>query len=306
MKLGFAMPNLVRLKAMYQPWQDDVTGAEQAKLAKWADQLGYEMISAPEHFVIPTEHVELSGSHYPAAYPAMAYWAGATERIRVNSCIAILPLQHPIVTAKELSTLDWLSGGRVTVTFGSGWLEGEFEAMGVPFHERGAISEEYVQAIIALWTQGVAEFEGRYVSFRDVVFDPKPIQKPHLPIWFGGDADPVLRRIARYGSGWFPFLTNPDDIPAKIDYIRSQPDYSGGLNDVFYGMGTGRVGEGHVVQDDPHARPGMGKQQLVDELGWLAGLGVTISSVPMPEVNSVQEYFDYTQWVAEEIMPAVA
>lgn len=306
MKLGFAMPNLVRLKAMHQPWEDDVAGTEQARLARWAEHLGYEMISAPEHFVIPTDHVELSGSWYPSAFTVMAFWAGATERIRVNSCVALLPLQNPVVTAKALSTLDWLSGGRVTVTFGVGWLKQEFDALGVPFHERGAMADEYIQAIIALWTQDVAEFHGRYVSFEDVAFDPKPHQKPHLPIWFGGDSKPMLRRIARHGSGWWPFLTRPEDIPAKLDYIRSQPDYAGGLTDVSYGVGTARVGRGHVVQEDPHGRPGMSKQELVDELGRLSELGVTMSSVPTPRVARVEEYYEYTHWLADEIMPAVA
>jgi hypothetical protein len=125
-------------------------------------------------------------------------------------------------------------------------------------------------------------------------------------VWFGGDADAALRRVARYGSGWWPFLTKPEDIPARIDFIKSQPGYHGQLTDIFYGLGTARVGEGHVVQDDPHARPGMSKQELIDGLGWLSDLGVTTSGVPIPEVNDIEEYFDYTQWVAEEIMPAVA
>src|SRR5699024_5678196 len=116
------------------------------------------------------------------------------------------------------------------------------------------------------------------------------------PIWFGGDADPVLKRTARHASGWWPFLTKPEDIPARIDFIKSQPDYNGALTDVFYGLGTGRVGEGHVVQDDPNARPGMSKQEIIDRLGWLEGLGVTMSGVPIPELNSVEEYYDYTQW----------
>jgi len=306
MKLAFAMPHMARLKATCQPWEAAVTGADQTRLAKWAEKLGYAMISVPEHHIIPKEHVELSGPHYFSAYPAMAYMAGATETIRVNSCIAILPLQHPIVSAKALSTMDWLSSGRVTVTFAVGWLESEFEALGVPFHERGAMSEEYIQAILALWTQDEPAFEGKYVSFRDVVFEPKPVQKPHLPVWFGGDADPVLKRIARYASGWWPFLTKPEQIPAKIDFIKSQPDYNGQLSDVFYGFATTRVGEGHVVQEDPKARPGMTKQEIIDRLSWFKELGVTMSGVPIPMVRHIDEYFDYTQWVAEEIMPAVA
>ncbi|WP_018501820.1 TIGR03619 family F420-dependent LLM class oxidoreductase [Parafrankia discariae] len=306
MKLGFSLPHMLRLKATCQPWEAAVTGADQRRLAKWAEQLGYAMISVPEHHVIPKSHVELSGPHYFSAYPAMAYLAGATERIRVNSCIAILPLQHPAVTAKALSTIDWLSSGRVTVTFGVGWLEEEFETLGVPFHERGAISEEYIQAIIELWTKEEPEFEGKYVSFRDVAFEPKPVQRPHPPVWFGGDADPVLRRTARYASGWWPFLTRPEDIPAKIEYIRSQPDYSGRLTEVFYGFATSRVGDGHVVRQDPRARAGMTKQEIIDRLGWFKELGVTMSSVPIPSVNHIEEYFDYTQWVAEEIVPAIA
>ncbi len=306
MKLGFAMPHLMRLKALTQPWEAVVTGRDQTRMAKWADELGFEMLAVPEHHAIPRSHLDLSGPHYFSAYPTMAYLAGATERIRVNSCIAILPLQHPIVTAKALASMDWLSSGRVTVTFAVGWLEEEFGWLGVPFHERGAISEEYIQAIIELWTKEEPEFEGRYVSFRDLAFEPKPVQQPHPPVWFGGDADRVLARTARYASGWWPFLTRPEDIPAKLDFIRSRPDYSGNLSEVFYGYSTSLVGEGHVVQGDPDAAAGGSREQIIDRLCWFQELGVTMSSVPIPAVENIEAYYDYAQWIAEEIMPAVA
>lgn len=305
MKLGFSMPHMLRAKAMTQPWEAAVTGADQTRLAKLAEKLGYEMIAVPEHYIVPQAHTQLSGPHYFSASTAMAYWAGATEKIRVNSCIAILPLQHPIITAKALSTMDWLSSGRVTITFAIGWLEGEFQALGVDYHQRGAISEEYIQAIIALWTMEKPEFEGQYVAFRDVAFEPRCFQKPHLPIWFGGDADAVLKRTARYASGWWPFLTKPEDIPARIDFIKAQPDYIGKLTDIYYGFATSRIGEGHVVQEDPRARAGMTKQEIIDRLCWLEELGVTWSSVPIPTVKHIEDYCDYAQWVAEEIMPAV-
>jgi probable F420-dependent oxidoreductase len=272
-------------------------------MVKRAEELGYDMIAVPEHFIIPRSHVELSGPHYFHSTAAQGYIAGATQRIRINSCITILPLQHPIVLAKALSTIDWLSSGRITVTFAVGWLEGEFELLGVPFHERGQISEEYLAAIIELWTKDSPSFEGKYVSFKDVAFEPKPVQKPHLPIWMGGDADAVLKRVARYGSGWWPFLTKPEDIPAKIDFIKSQPTYKGGPLEVTYGMSTARVGEGHKVIDDPKARPGMSAQEIVDQLGRLKQLGVTISSVPIPAVKDIDTYLDYAQWVIEEIKP---
>jgi len=306
MELAFTMPHVMGVKAATMPWESDVSGKEMMALARWAEKLGYAMIAVPEHFVIPNNHLELSGAHHVAAYPTMAFFAGGTETIRLNSSIAIMPLQNPIITAKTLSTMDWLCGGRVTVTFASGWLKGEFDALGVDFHHRGAMAEEYTQAIIALWTQESPAFEGKYVNFRDVAFEPKCFQKPHLKIWFGGDADAVLQRIGRYASGWLPFLTQPEELPAKLDYIRSQPDYSGQLEEVYYAFSITRIGEGHISVDDPNARPGQSSQEIIDRLGWYSELGVTMSSIPVPHLTDKREYFDYTQWIAEEIMPAVA
>ncbi|TGD70210.1 TIGR03619 family F420-dependent LLM class oxidoreductase, partial [Mangrovimicrobium sediminis] len=227
----------------------------------------------------------------------------ATERIMINSCIAILPLQNPIVTAKALSTLDWLSSGRMMVTFGVGWLKEEFDLLGVPFRERGRMADEYLAAMIELWTSDNPEFEGQYVSFRDVAFEPKPVQKPHLPVWMGGDSDPALRRAARFASGWWPFLTPPDKLAERIAFIKSQPDFSGGPFEVMYGLATSRVGEGHKVNEDPDAHREWGAQEIVDGLCDLAEKGVTMSSVPTPPMRDVEAFLDYARWVIEEIKP---
>ena len=305
MKFAFGMPRLIELKATMQPWELSVTGADQTRLAKLADDIGYDMISVPEHFLIPNSHVDLSGPHHFHAYAAMGYYAGATNRIRINSSIAILPLQHPVVTAKALATLDWMSGGRAMVTFGAGWLQEEFELLGVDFHRRGAMCDEYLAAIMTLWTQDDPAFEGEFVSFRDVAFAPRPVQHPHPPIWMGGEADAVLKRAARFASGWWPYLTKPEDIPARIDFIKSQPGYDGRVFDVMYGFATTRVGEGHQVQDDPRARPGMTLNEIVDRLSCFKSLGVTMSSVPIPAVGSIAAYEDYARWVIEEVKPRV-
>ncbi len=306
MKFAFAMPHLLELKATMQPWELAVTGADQTRMAKRADELGYDMISVPEHFIIPNEHVDLSGPHYFHAAAGQGYYAGATENIKINSSIAILPLQNPIVTAKALATIDWMSSGRVIATFGVGWLEREFEILGVPFKKRGRMAEEYLQAIIELWTKDNPSFDGEFVSFDDVAFEPKPFRKPHLPIWMGGDADPVLRRTARYAQGWWPFLTPPDKIGERIDFIKSQPDYQGGDDfEVMYGLSTSRVGEGHEVKDSEYGQPGMSAQQIIDQLCHFHEMGVTMSSVPIPQVSGVDEYLDYAQWVMEEVKPKV-
>ncbi|HTH29477.1 MAG TPA: TIGR03619 family F420-dependent LLM class oxidoreductase [Sphingobium sp.] len=305
MKLAFAMPHMLRLKATVQTWESAVTGPDQLRMARQADAMGYDMIAVPEHFIIPDAHVDLSGPHYFHGIGAMGAIAGATSRIHVNSCIMLLTMQHPIITAKGLATIDWMSGGRVGVTFGVGWLEEEFEILGVPFHERGRMADEYLAAMIELWTKEKPEFEGKYVSFRDVAFEPKPVQKPHLPIWMGGDADAVLKRTARFATGWWPFLTRPEQIGERIDFIKSQPDFKGGPFEVMYGLSTSRVGEGHVVIDDPKARPGMSAQEIVDRLGLFKKQGVTMSSVPIPPMRDIDAYMDYAQWVIEEIKPRV-
>jgi probable F420-dependent oxidoreductase len=305
MKFSFAMPNTVRVKALTQPFELDVTGADQVTMAKRAEELGYDMIPIPEHFIVPNAHVELSGPHYFHSTVAQAFIAGATQRIRVNSTVTLLPLQHPIIMAKALSTADWMSNGRITVTFGVGWDAEEFKILGVPFHERGRMADEYLAAIVELWTSDSPEFHGKYVSFKDVAFEPKPIQKPHLPIWIGGDAEPMLKRAARYASGWIPWLTSPADIPAKIDLIKSQPAYDGRPFEVLYGLGSSQVGEGHVVIDDPTQLPGMSAEEIIDQLGWFTELGVTMTGVPIPPVQDVNAYLDYAQWVIEEIKPKV-
>ncbi len=122
MRFMFPLPHLARLKATLQPWEASVTGVDQTIMVKRAEELGYDMIAVPEHFLIPKRHLDLSGPHYFHSTAAQGYIAGATQRIRVNSCITILPLQHPAILAKALSTIDWLSNGRITVTFAVGWL----------------------------------------------------------------------------------------------------------------------------------------------------------------------------------------
>jgi alkanesulfonate monooxygenase SsuD/methylene tetrahydromethanopterin reductase-like flavin-dependent oxidoreductase (luciferase family) len=167
MKFAFALPHTLELPAITAKWEFGVTGPQQAAMVKRADELGYDMISVPEHFVVPRSHLELSGPHYLHSTVAQAFIAGATQRIRVNSSVTILPLHNPVVLAKALSTADWMSGGRITATFGVGWDEQEFDALGVPFHERGRIADEYLAAMIELWTSESPSFAGKYVSFDD-------------------------------------------------------------------------------------------------------------------------------------------
>jgi alkanesulfonate monooxygenase SsuD/methylene tetrahydromethanopterin reductase-like flavin-dependent oxidoreductase (luciferase family) len=192
-----------------------------------------------------------------------------------------------------------MSSGRMMVTFGIGWLEPEFDLLGVPFGERGRIADEYLEAIIELWTSDSPRFEGSYVSFGNMTFEPKPIQRPHLPVWIGGDADAALKRAARFASGWWPFLTPPEKIAERVEFINSQPAYDGRPFEVMHGLGTTCVGEGHRVVKDADTRRGGGAQEIIDRLDRLSEQGVTFGAAPVPAVRGVDEYLDYAQWVIE-------
>ena len=304
MKLMFPLPHLMEIQAMLQPWELSVTGPDQLRMARRAEELGYDMIGIPEHLAVPPEEFKYSGRFWFHSTTAQAAIAGATRRIRINSSVSILPLQHPVITAKALATADWMSGGRMNVTFGLGSMRREYEYFGVPHNKRGEIADEYLEAIIALWTQETPTFEGKYVQFRDIGFDPKPVQRPHLPIWIGGDSDAALRRAARFGSGWIvSFRTEPGDIPARLDYLKSRPEWRERSFDVSYGLGTGRLTTDHAPADNPGESVGLSAQQIVDHLGWYRELGVTVSAVPIPPVNGVEAYLDYAQWVVEEVRP---
>ena len=135
----------------------------------------------------------------------LAYLAGITDRIKLVTSVMIIPYRNPILTAKMLSTLDMLSKGRLILGAGVGWMEEEFELLDTaPFAERGAVPNEYLRAFIALWTSDNPTFEGKYVNFSDITFLPKPGQKPHPPIWIGGQSKPAIRRAAQLGNAWHP------------------------------------------------------------------------------------------------------
>jgi probable F420-dependent oxidoreductase len=164
------------------------------RVAQRAEQLGYSMVFLPEHFLTPTSHLEFSGDHYFDATTAQAFVAGATSTITIGSMVTILPLHNPIVAAKQIATLDWLSGGRAQTTVGVGWLKEEYDAIGVPFSKRGRIADECLEAMFELWHSDSPSFDGDFVKFDDIAFGPKPITKPHPTVWMGGDADARDRR----------------------------------------------------------------------------------------------------------------
>ncbi len=134
----------------------------------------------------------------------MSFIAAHTTRIGFGVSVLIMPYRNPVATAKSLATIDRMSGGRLIVGVGVGWNEAEFAALGVPFHERGARTNEYLRLWQACWAPGKVSFAGKFFSFSDMHVSPKPAQQPHPPIWIGGASDAALRRAARFAALWQP------------------------------------------------------------------------------------------------------
>jgi probable F420-dependent oxidoreductase len=305
MRFTVYLPNCMHVAAITQPWEHALSGRDIAAVAQRAEELGYSMVFLPEHFLTPASHVELSGDHYFDATTAQAYLAGATSTVTIGSMVTILPLHNPIVAAKQIATLDWFSGGRAQVTVGVGWLKDEYDAIGVPFAKRGRMTDEYLAAMFELWHSDSPTFDGEFVKFSDIAFGPKPISKPHPTVWMGGDADAVLRRAARFADGWAPWLTKPDELPAKLDYLRAQPGFDNRPFSVFYSLAVLSIGQEHAIIDDPNAQFGQSAQQVIDKCNMLAERGVTDTWVNPPPLDDFNAYLDHLQWVAEEIVPKV-
>ncbi|HTW68699.1 MAG TPA: LLM class F420-dependent oxidoreductase [Acetobacteraceae bacterium] len=184
-------------------------------LAREGERLGLASAMIADHVVFPVE----SESAYPytldrrhpgggdalEAFSILGVVAGATERLRLVTSVLVLPYRNPVLTAKMVASLDVLSGGRITLGVGVGWLKEEFEALRSPdFDKRGAVTDEWIAIFKQLWTQSPASFTGAFYRYANIRAEPFPLQKPHPPIWVGGHSRAALRRTARHGDGWHP------------------------------------------------------------------------------------------------------
>ena len=202
-------------------------------LAEKAEQVGIESLWTFEHVVVPVDYK----SKYPYSADgkmgvtpetnfidplvALTAIAARTKRVRLGTGVNILPQTNPLYMAKQAASLDLVSNGRFMLGVGVGWLREEFEALGVPFDGRAARCREYLAAMRALWTEPVSRYEGKLLRVPPLRMFPKPIQKPHPPIVFGGESDAALRRVADLGQGWYGFNLLPDAVPSHLARLDS-------------------------------------------------------------------------------------
>jgi probable F420-dependent oxidoreductase len=197
---------------------------ETARLARLAEELGYRSWWAGEHVVLPSPRVPAAPMEPtdPILDPLvhLAYVAAVTERLELGTGIVILPQRNPLVLAKQVASLDVLSGGRLLLGVGAGYLEPEMTAVGVPFSERGRRTDEYLDAMRALWTQPAPSYQGRYVAFGGIDAHPRPVRESGPRIVIGGHSPAAFRRAVARGHGWFGNGDSPDDLAGHLAGLR--------------------------------------------------------------------------------------
>ncbi len=184
------------------------------------------------------------------------FLAAVTERLRLGTGVALVPQRNPLYTAKEVCTLDWLSNGRIDFGIGVGWNKEEVEACGYRWEDRGARCDEFLEVMRRLWTEPVVNFAGRWVNFDTCRLDPKPIQKPHVPIIVGGYAEAALRRAVRFGAGWYGFNRDPASTKQMMDQLDA----------AFLNVGRKRDPEFQIIVTPPLSMP-LDSMQTYAEIG---------------------------------------
>ncbi len=203
------------------------------QVAQKAETLGFESVWIPEHLAVPlsmdSPYPYSADGQFPGGpgaglhdpFVALSFVAAHTTTIKLGTGVFVLPLRNPLAVAKAVVSVDVLSNGRMLFGVGIGWLKEEFDAVGMPFTTRVSRSREWISMLKTLWTEETPYFQGRYHSFAPIGFNPKPVQKPHPPILFGGESEPALKRAAELGDGWIGVRHSPDSVVPLLDKLKA-------------------------------------------------------------------------------------
>jgi len=292
MKLGLSLSNNQGIEEV----QDIV------RLAVRAEALGLDSVWASDHVFNVSYVLERIGNRpYYDPLTILTYVAAKTERIALGTSVLVLPYHQPMRLAKAAATLDVLSGGRLLLGVGVGVIEQELNAMGSPYAERGAITDETIDILKRLWTEDEPSHQGKRYQFAGMKFSPKPVQKPHIPLLIGGVSRAAIRRAARVGNGWHPTAMPPEELRAAIDYLAEETRAAGRSAadvpvSISLPMQGGRAGR-YTLGAEP--------AEMVEKLQAFRRLGVH-TVVVSPYTGDVQGMEHGLELLARDVIPALS
>jgi probable F420-dependent oxidoreductase len=225
LRLGILTPVLTLIGGSHAGWEQDGTIEDVARIARAADQLGYDHLTCSEHVAVPESAVAARGGRYWDPLATFGYLAAHTARIRLMTDVLVLGYHHPLEIAKRYGTLDRISGGRLVLGLGVGSLQEEFDLLGVAFEDRGARADDHLRALRASMSHPLPAYDGLHFRFSGMVVDPCAIQE-RVPFWIGGRTARSLRRAVELGDGWCPFGLAPDAIASMLTTAVTSPAWA--------------------------------------------------------------------------------
>jgi len=283
-----------------------------------AEELGFSSVSISDHIVCPTgEHREGVTPVWHDFFVLTTHIANATRHIRLVGSL-VLPYRRLLPMAKQISSVDVVSDGRFTLVACVGWLKQEFDMLGVPYTERGAITDEYLRAMKILWTQDAPYFDGKYSRFSDIIFEPKCVQHPHVPIWIGGDGPRAIQRVVDHADGWMPMGGDLSPrLGETVETIKERA-YASGRNpssfEFRYTLGIGQpdpvlqavsrsiqVAEPAVARmSDRHSAEG-----VAESIDGFKRAGFTELCLSFAW-QTPSDFLERIEWFASDVMPLVS
>jgi probable F420-dependent oxidoreductase len=289
-----------------QDWEEKAEPMQVLDVARHAESVGLDFITVQDHGAIAESELPSYGSaRFFDPMVLLGYLAAATHGIKLATHVVQLHLRSPLITAKALATADAVSRGRLIAGFGVGSRGYEAEAARVPFDQRGSVADDYLQAIIALWSGQPTTYQGPWASFTDLICEPAPVQRPRPPVWVGGNRPPGLRRALRLADGWVPWNVTPGHVAQTRQIVAERHGLAG--DDGFRIIvswaplgGRGPRGE----PPPPYRNPRAGEiGRCVEELALWQEAGATdfVLDLPAPSFAELCRSLD---WITESLIPA--
>jgi probable F420-dependent oxidoreductase len=286
---GMQLPIQSQSTIYVQPWEPGAGVAELVQVARACEAAAFDYVAVCDHVAIPADRAEAMSTTWWDTIATLSYLAAVTERVRLLSHVYVLPYRHPLISAKAWATLDRLSGGRAILGVGTGHVEGEFEALGVPFAERGRLLDEAIDAVRA----ALDDEDGQR---------PRPVQE-HLPIWVGGSSKPAMRRAAERGDGWLPQGPPEGGMAAGLAFVREHRAATRGADPIVLGALSGPLHVGDASWDVPRCVRGSA-EKVADHVRGIAQLGVDQIQVGFVS-RSADELCDQIAAFAADVVPLV-
>ncbi len=307
MHVGVALPNTH--EALAEP-------ATMVTVGRLAEHVGFDSLWVNDHIVIPAEPGPSGTGDQQPQYldrwrqnileplVLLAYLAAETERVFLGTSVYVLALRNPLVAAKQVATLDQVSGGRVILGVGVGWMEAEYNALGVPWRERGSRTDEGLRILKTLWGCDHPSIHGRHHDFAEVQFLPKPVQQPHPPLWIGGRSQASVRRAVELGDAWHPSHFTFEEFRQWVPRLRERCERTGRAPDSVQLTTRRRLMPECRSSDPPEKRRVLqgSAAEVADDVRQLAVLGVAHLVIEF-EATTQSQLLETVEWAGREVLP---